>query len=217
MIVTIDGPAGVGKSTVAKGLADRLGFRFLNTGAMYRAVTVACLRSGVNLQDPRAVAEFARGVSLRFEDERIFADGQDATSELASEAVRDSIMHITDNPAVREHMVHLQRRMVAEADYVSEGRDQGTVAFPDAVCKFFMTADPGERAERRLQQLTRQGQAMTLEAILDEQTERDRRDENRPVGPLRKAPDAVTVNTSRRSVQDVIEQMEREVRKRLGS
>jgi cytidylate kinase len=216
MIVTIDGPAGVGKSTVAKGLADRLGFQFLNTGAMYRAVTAACLRSGVTLQDPRAVARFARGVSLRFEGERIFADGQDVTDELASEAVRDSIMHVTDNPSVREHLVQLQRRMVAEADYVSEGRDQGTVAFPDAVCKFFMTADPRERAERRLQQLTRHGQAMTLDAILEEQTERDRRDENRPVGPLRKAADAVTVDTSRRSVADVIDQMEQEVRKRVG-
>lgn len=215
MIVTIDGPAGVGKSTVAKALANRLGFQFLNTGAMYRAVTVACLRSGISLQDPQTVADCARSVALRFEGERILADGHDVTDELASEVVRDNIMHITDNPAVREHLVALQRRMVAEADYVSEGRDQGTVAFPNAVCKFFMTAHPQERAERRQQQLARKGESRSLESILDEQEERDRRDETRPVGPLRKAEDAVTVDTTRMSVQQVVEVMEREVRSRL--
>jgi len=214
MIVTIDGPAGAGKSTVARELAARLGFSFLDTGAMYRAVTLICLRQQVNLRDPAAVARCARNVTLRFDHDRVFADGQEVTTEIRSSEVTSESRFIAGNPEVRAHLVMVQRSMAEGADVVAEGRDQGTVAFPHAQCKFYVTADPRVRAERRQQQLAARGEVIPLEVLIADQTGRDDRDAQREVGPLRPADDAVLVDTSGLSVTDVLDQMEAEVRRR---
>lgn len=217
MIVTIDGPAGAGKSTVARELAGRLGFSFLDTGAMYRAVTLICLRSQVDLRDPEAVTRCARNVCLRFDHDRVFANDVEVTAEIRSSQVTSESRFIAGNPQVREHLVMVQRQMAEGADVVSEGRDQGTVAFPHAECKFYLTADARVRAERRQQQLAARGEVVALDVLIAQQTGRDDRDANREVGPLRPADDAVLVDTSGLSISEVLDQMEAEVRRRAPS
>ena len=153
MIITIDGPAGAGKSTAARLLAERLGFEFLDTGAMYRAVAWACVDRGIDLKDVDAVAETAAGISIQFEQDRIICNGQDVTTDIRSAKASHAASIVAAVPAVRLEMVRLQRESAAGHRYVTEGRDQGSEVFPDSECKFFLTADPQERAERRLLEL----------------------------------------------------------------
>ena len=142
MIVTIDGPAGAGKSTVARALARRLGFRFLDTGAMYRAVALAGMRRGLDWDLPDDLARLARKLDIHVAGERILLDGEDVTEAVRTSEVTAVTRYAADNPQVREHLVELQRALAAADNVVTEGRDQGTVAFPDAECKIFLTASP---------------------------------------------------------------------------
>ena len=141
MIVTIDGPAGAGKSTVAKTLARRLGFRFLDTGAMYRAVALAGLRAAVDWDRPEELAALARRIRIGFVGERVWLDGEDVSDAIRTTEITALIRYPADNPEVRRHLVDLQRQFAVDDDVVTEGRDQGTIAFPDAACKFFFIAD----------------------------------------------------------------------------
>ena len=150
MIVTIDGPAGAGKSTVARAVAQRLGFRFLDTGAMYRAVALAGLRRGVDWDRPEQLAALAEGLDLRVAGDKIFLDGENVTEAIRSLEVTAVTRHAADNPSVRAHLVRLQRAIAGNDDIVAEGRDQGTIVFPFAQCKIFLTAREEERARRRL-------------------------------------------------------------------
>ncbi|MFW5692610.1 MAG: (d)CMP kinase, partial [Thermoguttaceae bacterium] len=150
MIITIDGPAGAGKSTVAKAVARRLGFRFLDTGAMYRAVALAGLRAGVDWSEPDELARVAEGLHIEVDGERTLLDGEDVTDAVRQSDVTAVTRYAADNPRVRDRLVQLQRELAAGRDVVTEGRDQGTVAFPEAERKFFLTAGPEERARRRL-------------------------------------------------------------------
>ena len=209
MIITIDGPAGAGKSTVARALARRLGFRFLDTGAMYRAVALAGLRRGVDWNRPEELAGLARRIDLRVEGERIFLEGDDVTEVVRSSEVTSVTHYAADNPQVREHLVRLQRTLAAGEDLVTEGRDQGTVAFPDAQCKIFLTASAEQRARRRLEDLRLQGESATLEEVLAAQDRRDRRDASRSVGPLVAAADAVVVCTDQMRFEQVVEHLQR--------
>lgn len=215
MIVTIDGPAGAGKSTAARELAARLGFQFLDTGAMYRAVTWACLDRKIDLTDERTVAETARRLDLRLEAERVFVDGTEVTQAIRTSEVTDETRHIAGNQAVRAHLVELQRGLAAGKDVVAEGRDQGTVAFPHAECKFFLTADPLQRALRRQRELALRGEHVSVEALLAQQTSRDERDEGRTVGALKPAADAFIVDTSDRPLVEVLDHLEEVVRGRM--
>jgi len=207
MIITIDGPAGAGKSSVAKALARRLGFQFLDTGAMYRAVALAGLRAGLDWSRPDEWTRLAEGLRIEVDGERTLLDGEDVTDAVRQSAVTAVTRYAADNPRVRDRLVQLQRELAAGRGVVTEGRDQGTVAFPDAERKFFLTASPAERAKRRLHDLKRQGEATSLDAVLAEHERRDREDAARAVGGLRRAPDAVEVCTDGMSFDAVVERL----------
>lgn len=209
MIVTIDGPAGAGKSHVARELAKRLGFRFLDTGATYRAVTLAAMQRGMPWDDVSGLARLAASISIQFDGNRVLLDGLDVTTEIRAPDVTMNVRHVADQAEVRSVLVQLQREIAGDADYVAEGRDQGTVVFPNAECKFFVTASPEERARRRLLDLETQGESTSLAEVLHLQNQRDRQDQARPVGGLQQAADAIEVNTDGLEVEQVVDQLEK--------
>lgn len=215
MIVTIDGPAGAGKSTAARALAQRLGFEFLDTGAMYRAVTWAGLEKGINLEDASAVAEMARCLDIQFDGPRVTVDGVDATGQLRSPQVTVESRHVAGNLEVRRHLVTLQQRFGENRNIVTEGRDQGTVVFPNAECKFYVTADPQERAVRRQREFADRGQNVSLNELLAQQSERDERDAARDFGGMRAASDAITIDTTGLSHDEVVQVLEAHTRARM--
>ena len=215
MIVTIDGPAGAGKSTVARSLAARLGFCFLDTGAMFRVVALKCLREKVDLEDAAAVAATARSVTISFPDQRVCADEEDVTEQIRSPEVTQAASVVAMNDEVRSVLARLERQFAENADIVTEGRDQGSVVFPEAQCKFFLTADATKRAERRRLELQAQGRNVSAEEILAEIQERDHRDQTRSVAPLKPAEDAVLVDTSRMDSEAVLDRLVQVVRVQL--
>lgn len=215
MVVTIDGPAGAGKSSVARALAERLKFRFLDTGAMYRTVTLAALRQGVPWDDAEALGQVARRIQIDVSEAAVHLDGEDVTDAIRAMQVTSSSHHVADNVSVREHLVHLQRRVVRDGDFVTEGRDQGTVVFPDAECKIFLTASPEQRARRRMEDIRARGESVTLAEVLRQQNERDQRDRRRPVGGLRRADDAIEVRTDDMTIEQVVDRLEQIVRTKM--
>jgi cytidylate kinase len=212
MIVTIDGPAGAGKSSAARELARRLGFRFLDTGAMYRAVTWAAKQRGLDLADADGLAQLVREIRVELANDRVFVDGRDVTREIRTFEITTAIQYAADNPAVRAQLVEWQRAAADNDNVVTEGRDQGTVVFPQAECKIFLTADEDERARRRYRDLVGRGEDVSFDEVLSAQQTRDERDRNRPVGALIKALDAIEVSTNRMTPQDVVAQLEEIVR-----
>src|SRR5262245_58938910 len=212
MIVTIDGPAGAGKSSAARELASRLGFRFLDTGAMYRAVTWAAKQRGLDLADAEGLAELARGMRVELVDDRVLVDGRDVTKEIRTFEITTAIQYAADNPAVRAQLVEWQRTAANSHNVVTEGRDQGSVVFPRAECKIFLTADEGERARRRYRDLVDRGENVSFDEVLSAQQTRDERDRSRPVGALIKADDAIEVSTNRLTPQEVVAKLEKIVR-----
>jgi cytidylate kinase len=216
MIVTLDGPAGAGKSSAARALARRLGFHFLDTGAMYRAVALAGLRRRVDWSDETALAALARQLDIQVSDDRVFLDGEDVTTAIRTSQVTALTRHTADSPGVRAHLVAVQQRAVAGGNFVTEGRDQGTVAFPNAQCKIFLTASPMERAKRRQRDLMARGENVPLEEVLAQQNQRDDGDASRAVGPLVAAADAIHVNTDGQSPDQVIDRLEALVRARMS-
>jgi cytidylate kinase len=195
MIVAIDGPAGAGKSTVARRVAERLGFTYLDSGAMYRCVALAALERRA---EPAAVA-----ADLRIElGDRVRLDGRDVSAAIRAAEVSEAASRAAADPAVRSAMVAEQRRMMADGDWVAEGRDIGTVVAPDAEVKVFLVADPEERARRRAAEL-----GADVEAVLAEQAIRDQRDATRADSPLRAAPDAVTLDTTGLGIDQVVDRV----------
>jgi len=216
MIVTIDGPAGAGKSTVARALARRLGFRYLDTGAMYRAVALAGLRRGVDWDRAAELAQLAGELTIEVAGDRILLDGEDVTEAVRTSEVTAVTRHAADNLEVRRQLVELQRAVAAGNDVVTEGRDQGSVAFPRAECKIFLTASPEERAARRLRDLEGQGEAAAIDRVLGDLNRRDREDAERPVGALVRPSGAVEVSTDGLGIEQVIDRLESIVRERLA-
>ncbi len=193
MLIAIDGPAGAGKSTVARAVADALGFTYLDTGAMYRCVALAELRG---VQDPLDCAIGLGG--------RVTLDGEDVTDAIRAPHVSEHASLVAARPEVRGRLVELQRKLIRGGDYVAEGRDIGTVVAPDAELKVFLTASPRERARRRAEQI-----GVDVEEVLRELAERDRRDENREHSPLTAARDALRVDTDGLGVDDVVQRIVR--------
>jgi cytidylate kinase len=214
MIITIDGPAGAGKSSAARALARRLGFEFLDTGAMYRAVTLAALRAGIDLRDQEALSGLVAGFRLEMPPGRVVLEGEDVTDQIRTAAVTAASGPVADSPVVRRYLVGLQRAIAAGRDMVSEGRDQGTVVFPDAACKFFLVADPEERARRRQREMAARGEDVPWEQVLRAQEERDRRDASRDIAPMVPAADAVLLDSTHLNPAQVIDAMEQEARRR---
>ncbi len=217
MIVTIDGPAGAGKSSAARELARRLGFRFLDTGAMYRAVTLAGIERGYDLPNGQRLAELAREIRVELNGDRVLLDGRDVTTAIRKFDVTTAIHYAADNPAVRQELVAWQRAAAANDDVVTEGRDQGTVVFPHAECKIFLTAAEEERARRRHADLLNRGENIPFNEVLANQRLRDHRDESRPVGALRKAADAIEVSTDGLSPNEVVTRLEQIVRSKQNN
>lgn len=207
MIVTIDGPAGAGKSSTSRKLAKRLGFRFLDTGAMYRAVALAAMRRGHDWSRPDDLVRLAEQLSIELVDGQLILNGEDVSHTIRSFEVTSLTHYAAGNPGVRRRLVELQRQAAGNENVVTEGRDQGTVVFPDAECKIFLTASPEERARRRLLDLEQHDAHVTFEEVLAQQIERDERDSTRADGPLRMADDAVEFNTDGLSEEEVVERM----------
>lgn len=213
LLIAIDGPAGAGKSATARELAVRLGLPYMDTGAMYRAVALVARRAGLGPEldggGRRAVVGFAERLGVSFSGDpraqRVMLDGKDVTDALRTPEVSQMASVVSAIPEVRREMVRRQRELAARAGGVVEGRDIGTVVFPDATLKVFLTAEPEVRARRRLDELTKRGVAASWEDVLEDQRERDRRDSTRRDSPLRPAEGAVIVDTSRLSLAEVVD------------
>jgi CMP/dCMP kinase len=219
-VVAIDGPAGAGKSTTARQLAARLSFSFLDTGALYRAVALCARQRGIDWSDAPGLAALAAALDLRFEgsgaSSRVIVGHQDVTSGIRAPEISEGASRVSAFPEVRGALLELQRAIGARGRIVAEGRDTGTVVFPSAPAKFFLTAPVQVRADRRTRELRAAGRTVDPAEVLREMELRDQRDRTRAVSPLRKAEDAVEIDTTARSAEEVVDLMEAVVRTRGG-
>ncbi|GGA75164.1 cytidylate kinase [Arenimonas soli] len=211
-VLTIDGPSGSGKGTISRAVADRLGWHYLDSGAIYRAVGLAAAWENVDLSDPEAVAHCAARTEIRFEtaesgELHVIVNGKDATRQLRMETAGAAASAIAAHPPVRAALVDLQHRFRRLPGLVADGRDMGTVIFPDAPYKVFLTASAGERAKRRHKQLKEKGVSVNLDSLLHEIAARDERDAGRAVAPLKPADDAVVVDSTGTPITEVIERV----------
>jgi cytidylate kinase len=215
LTVTIDGPSGAGKSTAAKGLAQRLGYVYIDTGAMYRAVALEARERASGFDDEEGLYQWASSLKIVFSDREgethIFCNGRDVTEKIRSPEISLLASEISKRKGVREALVTMQREMGEGGSVVLEGRDTGTVVFPHADIKFYLDADARERAGRRFDELAKKEVVVSFDETLREVIERDRNDMNRALSPLRKAEDAVLIDSTRRSAKEVIEEMVRHV------
>lgn len=212
MIIAIDGPAGSGKSSVAKAVALRLGFRYLDTGAMYRALAVIAIRQSIDLHDDQQLAQLSVNCSVRFAFEpgevlpsRVFFDDEDVTDYLRTPEIDAAVSALSASPGLREDMLVKQRRLGSNGDFVVEGRDIGSVVFPDAELKIFLTADVAERARRRVAQNKARGIESDYDEILASLIVRDERDTSREIAPLTRADDAVQLDSTNLTEEEVID------------
>jgi cytidylate kinase/pantoate ligase/cytidylate kinase len=217
MIVTLDGPAGAGKSSAARAVATRLGWCYLDTGAMYRSITLMALDQGIPLEDSPRVAELVERTVIEFRDGRVLADGRDVSAEIRTERITQATRAVADAADVRAAMKRVQRRMAEGLDVVTEGRDQGSEVFPHAELKVFLTASAEERARRRHREEVERGGGASLAEVQASQARRDEGDRTRPVGTLRAAADAVLLETDGLSREEVVERLAALVTARRGS
>ncbi|MDR1075662.1 MAG: (d)CMP kinase [Xanthomonadaceae bacterium] len=216
-VLTIDGPSGVGKGTIGRIVSARLGWHYLDSGALYRVVAVAANHAGLDIDDPRILAGCARDLRIAFRepeqggDLRVQLDGQDVTDELRLEQTGAAASKIAAFPAVREALLQRQRDFRRPPGLVGDGRDMGTVVFPDAGCKIFLIASAGERAKRRYNQLKQKGVSIIFADLLQEVRARDARDAERSVAPLRPAADAIVIDTTSLDIDAVVARVMAEV------
>ena len=219
LVVAIDGPSGAGKSTAGRALAERLGYTYIDTGAMYRALALKASRSGVSLDSEEALTALCRDSRIELADggQRVLLDGEDVTSAIRSPETSRGSSLVSVHPGVRTEMVARQRELGREGKVVLDGRDIGTAVFPDAEVKFFVDATPGERAHRRHDELRAAGSDVTLETVEEDVRERDYTDTHRAESPLVRAWDALALDTTRLNPEQVLEQMLAAVRAREGN
>lgn len=215
-VIAIDGPAGAGKSTSSQGLARRLGFGYLDTGAMYRVVGILAQERGVALDDDAALGALCSGLRFGTGTDRLVVDGRDLSEAIRRGDAGELASRVSARPVVRAALVAVQRAIATAGDVVMEGRDIGTVVCPDAPVKFFLTAEAPERARRRAHELRARGEAVDEAALVTDLAVRDARDRGRSTAPLRAADDAIVLDTTGRTLDEVITEMERVVRTRLG-
>lgn len=218
-VVAIDGPAGAGKSTVARLVARELGFQYLDTGAMYRAATWWAIHANIDLNNPQSVAEHTKKMSLKLTPSengmQVEVGGNNITQEIRTPEITKVIYKLDENPEVRAHLVYLQRLFALQYPTVAEGRDMCTVVFPKARCKFFLDAQPEVRAQRRQKELEQRNIYIPLDELLKEIIERDKRNIEREHSPLRKADDAILIDTSYMTIEDVCKKIVEISRERL--
>ena len=207
MVIAIDGPAGSGKSTTAKNVAEKLGFIHINTGAMYRGISLKCIQEDVNMEDAAQLNHLLTHTKFEFAAEgesALLMDGVDISAEITSVEVTDFVSQVSAISEVREKLVQYQRKMAEGLNVVLEGRDIGTVVFPNADHKFFLVADINERARRRKKEMEAKGEVVSLEELTAEMLERDRKDSTRKHSPLKKAEDAVEIDTTGISIEEQV-------------
>jgi cytidylate kinase len=219
-IIAIDGPVGAGKSVAARELARALGFTYLNTGAMYRAVAIAAREAGIRPDDSKVEAKLApvlAAIKIKFDGDEIFLDGRNVTAQVSEPEIGELASQFSAIGAVRARMRELQRAAGAGGAVVMEGRDIGTVIFPDAEFKFFLDAEVKTRARRRFEELQKKGASITEPEVLEQLVERDRRDSARELAPLKRADDAIEIDTTKLSVEAVIAAMKAKINARIGA
>lgn len=217
LTIALDGPAGAGKSTIAKLLAKQLSVLYLDTGAMYRAIGLKAIRTGVSVRDEAAVSEMLKDTHLEIVfdagNQSVILDGEDVSQAIRTPEASLAASDISALPVVRIHLVEMQRQMAAQQSLILDGRDIGTYVLPDAPFKFFLTADPGERARRRLLDLQARGDlTTTLEEVRQDIEYRDRQDSQRSLAPLKQADDAILVDTTNMSIEQVVESISHSIR-----
>jgi cytidylate kinase len=212
MIIAIDGPAGSGKTTIARNLAKKLNIAYLDTGATYRALTLKVIESGVGVSDEGAVATLGRDLLIQFKENKVYLDGREVTYQIRQPRIDKYISAVVKHPRVREVMVALQRSLAHGRDCVVEGRDITTVVFPQAEFKFYLDADPAVRATRRYEELRAKGVDVSLDELTRDLQMRDSADKGRSTGPLRISEDAVYIDTTHMSREEVVEEMLRFMR-----
>lgn len=208
LVIAIDGPAGAGKSTIAKKIADILGIEYIDTGAMYRAFTLKVLRSNIDINNKDMILSLLESTTIVFKNRHIYLDGTSVDEEIRDNAVSNNVSNVAKIKEVREKLVEMQQQLAKSNNVVMDGRDIGTVVLPDANYKFFVTASVEERAKRRYKELIDNGtNNITYEQILEEIKQRDEIDSNREVSPLRKSPDAHVIDSTNKTIDEVVQEV----------
>lgn len=212
IVIAIDGPAGAGKSTVAKIIAEQLNFLYLDSGALFRAITYKVMKMGITIDDEISIIQAAKDAIIEFLDDTVFLDGQDVNKEIRSNEINLNVSYIAKIPKVREIVVDIERSIACDRNVVVDGRDIGTTVFPDSFIKFYMIASVEERAKRRLMELNTSNKKYTLDEVKNQLIERDNIDSNRSVSPLKKADDAILIETDGKSIEQVVYEMLYEIK-----
>lgn len=215
LIIAVDGPAGAGKSTISKILAKKLCINYIDTGAMYRAITLKCLKNGVKIDDTIGIIKVSETSVITFINGAVYLDNEDVSREIRMNEVSEMVSYVSKVPKVRENLVNMQRKIAEEKSSILDGRDIGTVVFPNADFKFFLVADPKVRGERRYKEMLEKGtlrEGESIESIISNIVMRDKIDSSREVSPLKKASDAIEIDTSDLSIDEVVDLMMKKVK-----